>query len=402
MSIKLHWFLPTSGDARNPRRRQAYSVPQGVGLRPVRAGTRTSSVRPTSTTWRRSPARPSSSASRRCSRPTGTWCEDAWLVTAALTHDTERLKFLVAFRPGVTVPTLAARWRPPSSASPPAGCCSTSSPAVSRPSSALRGPPRPRPALRTYRRVPAASCAACGARSRSTSTASTTSSRARGPRRAPDPLPQIFFGGSSAPAGPVAARHADVYLTWGEPPEQVEEKIAWIRGLAERRGARSASVSGIHTISRDSAEDAWREARRLLDDLDPAAIAPRAGGARAERVRRTAADARAARRASSFASATSSRSPPTCGLVSAWCAVAPAQRSSAAMPRSPTGSRSTTRSASTSSSSPATRTSRRRTGSARASCPSCGRRASTGPPSSPSRWWRRPDGRCCQIPRSTC
>lgn len=31
----------------------------------------------------------------------------------------------------------------------------------------------------------------------------------------PDPLPEIFFGGSSAAAGPVAAAHADVYLTWG-------------------------------------------------------------------------------------------------------------------------------------------------------------------------------------------
>ena len=32
--------------------------------------------------------------------PTGTWCEHAWLVTAALTRETRRLKFLVAFRPG--------------------------------------------------------------------------------------------------------------------------------------------------------------------------------------------------------------------------------------------------------------------------------------------------------------
>ena len=41
--------------------------------------------------------------------PTGTWCEDAWLITAALTRETERLKFLVAFRPGLISPTLAAQ-----------------------------------------------------------------------------------------------------------------------------------------------------------------------------------------------------------------------------------------------------------------------------------------------------
>ena len=40
--------------------------------------------------------------------PTGTWCEDAWLVMA-LIRETRRLKFLVAFRPGLTSPTLAAQ-----------------------------------------------------------------------------------------------------------------------------------------------------------------------------------------------------------------------------------------------------------------------------------------------------
>ena len=33
----------------------------------------------------------------------------------------------------------------------------------------------------------------------------------------PDPIPAVFFGGSSGSAGPVAAKYSDVYLTWGEP-----------------------------------------------------------------------------------------------------------------------------------------------------------------------------------------
>lgn len=41
--------------------------------------------------------------------PTGTWCEDAWLTCAALAQETERLRFLVAFRPGFISPTLAAQ-----------------------------------------------------------------------------------------------------------------------------------------------------------------------------------------------------------------------------------------------------------------------------------------------------
>ncbi len=41
--------------------------------------------------------------------PTGAWCEDAWLTTAMVSQHTERLKFLVAFRPGFVSPTLAAQ-----------------------------------------------------------------------------------------------------------------------------------------------------------------------------------------------------------------------------------------------------------------------------------------------------
>lgn len=42
----------------------------------------------------------------------------------------------------------------------------------------------------------------------------------------PDPLPQIYFGGSSAAALPIAAQYVDVYLTWGEPPQAADAKIA--------------------------------------------------------------------------------------------------------------------------------------------------------------------------------
>ncbi len=41
--------------------------------------------------------------------PTGPSCEDAWLVAASMIPVTQRLKFLVALRPSVTSPTVAAR-----------------------------------------------------------------------------------------------------------------------------------------------------------------------------------------------------------------------------------------------------------------------------------------------------
>jgi alkanesulfonate monooxygenase len=89
----------------------------------------------------------------------------------------------------------------------------------------------------------------------------------------PDPTPRIYFGGSSAAAGPVAAARSDVYLTWGEPPAAVAEKIGWIRKLAAEAGRAVRFGIRLHVISRDTSEDAWREARRLLDALPPETIA---------------------------------------------------------------------------------------------------------------------------------
>jgi alkanesulfonate monooxygenase len=41
--------------------------------------------------------------------PTGRSCEDPWIVAASLIPVTKRLRFLVAVRPGLMAPTLAAR-----------------------------------------------------------------------------------------------------------------------------------------------------------------------------------------------------------------------------------------------------------------------------------------------------
>jgi len=88
----------------------------------------------------------------------------------------------------------------------------------------------------------------------------------------PNPLPTVYFGGSSEAAGPVAARYADVYLTWGEPPAQVNKKLTWMRGRAEAAGRTLRFGIRLHTISRDSSREAWNEANRMLADLSMAEI----------------------------------------------------------------------------------------------------------------------------------
>ena len=146
-----------------------------------------------------------------------------------------------------------------------------------------------------------------------------------------------------APAGPVAAKHADVYLTWGEPPEQVAEKIAWIRGLAAEQG-RDAPVRAAHPHALARHQRAGLAARAV------AARRPRpgdhregAGGAGRQRVGRASSGCgRCTAAARRSRPRTTWRSPRTCGPASAWSAAAPAPRWSAATRRWPTGSRSTT------------------------------------------------------------
>jgi alkanesulfonate monooxygenase len=87
--------------------------------------------------------------------------------------------------------------------------------------------------------------------------------------RVPDPVPEVYFGGSSTAAGPVAVKHSDVYLTWGEPPAQVQEKLHWIRGIG---GGHLRFGVRLHVITRDTSGEAWAEARRLLRGIPQQAI----------------------------------------------------------------------------------------------------------------------------------
>ena len=97
--ITLNWFLPTNGDSRQ-------LVGGGHGLGTGSAGT----IRPATIEYLTQVAQAAEQVGFSAAlTPTGSWCEDAWLTTAMLVARTERLKFLVAFRPGFLSPTLAAQ-----------------------------------------------------------------------------------------------------------------------------------------------------------------------------------------------------------------------------------------------------------------------------------------------------
>ena len=266
MGIVAHWFLPTNGDSRTD-----LSLGNAVGA----AGSRV-----TAGGTERAPdigyiGQIARSAEQLgfagALTPTSSWCEDAWIMTAGLTQVTERFKFLVALRPGFTSPTLAAQM------------------------------------AATYQRISGGRLLlniVTGGDDVEQRRFGDHLDKAGRYRRAaeflhivrelwdgrpvdftgefydiqggvivPAPVrPDIYLGGSSPQALDVAAHYADVYLTWGEPPGAVAEKLDRVRARARAAGRELRFGIRLHVIARDTAAEAWAQAQRLLDGLDPAAI----------------------------------------------------------------------------------------------------------------------------------
>jgi alkanesulfonate monooxygenase len=268
-ALDFHWFLPTNGDSRDIVG-GGHGVPVGAagGVRPLTIGYLGQIAR---------------SAEQLgfvgALTPTGAWCEDAWLATAMLTEVTERLKFLVAFRPGLISPTLAAQMA--STFQRLSGNRLLLNVVTGGEAAEQRSYGDFLDKDSRYARTDEFLGIIRALWRGETVTHHGEHLHVEGAKlsRRPDPVPEIYFGGSSPAAGPVAARHSDVYLTWGEPPAQVAQKLDWIRGLNPtlRFGIR------LHVIARDTAAAAWAEADRLLSNVAPADIeAVQAGLRRSE------------------------------------------------------------------------------------------------------------------------
>ncbi len=95
------------------------------------------------------------------------------------------------------------------------------------------------------------------------------------------PYPPLYFGGSSPAAHRVAARHADVYLTWGERPEAVAAKIIDVKSQAAEHGRTPRFGIRLHLIVRETEREAWEAADSLIRHVDERAIAGRGRPSRA-------------------------------------------------------------------------------------------------------------------------
>lgn len=263
MPAKFFWFLPTNGDSRSivgaSHSSEHHTVPPGY--------------RPPSRRYLAEIARAADRLGYEgVLTPTGTFCEDAWLAAASLLAETERLKFLVAFRPGLVPPTLAAQqaatFQRLSGGRLLLNVVSGGEDAEQQRFGDWLGHDERYSRTAEFLKV--------------VTSIWTSESvdfdgeyyRVRDGRvsEPPDPLPELYFGGSSPAALPIAARYVDSYLTWGEPPAAAAAKIAKVRTLAEQNGRTLRYGIRLHTISRDTSAEAWAVAEKLLAELNPEQI----------------------------------------------------------------------------------------------------------------------------------
>ena len=255
--MKLHWFLPTGGDSRD-------LVPAGDD--PHR--------RPPTFEYLATVARAAEQLGFEAMlTPTGTFCEDAWLTTAALLGETDRIKFLVAFRPGFVSPTLAAQMA--STYQRMSGgrllmnvVTGADTEELARFGDWLDHDER-------YARTGEFLDVLRGSWSGEPFDFEGAHYRVREAttRAVPDPIPEVYFGGASPAAEQVAAAKVDVYLAWGEPPEMVAQRVERVRQLAAEQDRTLRFGIRFHVITRDTSAAAWAEADRLLDSVPDEAVA---------------------------------------------------------------------------------------------------------------------------------
>jgi len=256
MSLEIFWFLPTSGDTRYLGKSNSGRAPTMDYLNQIAVAT-------------------DQLGYDGVLIPTGSGCLDPWAVAASAIQHTQRLKFLVALRTSLGSPTALAR-------------------AAATLDQASKG----RLLLNVVPGGDAAELAADGVFLKHDERYEAAAEflaiwkdllagktvdfhgkhhRVEGARSyfppVQQPHPPLFFGGSSDAAHDLAAEHVDVYLSWGEPPAAVGEKIADVRRRAEALGRTVRFGVRLHVIVRETTEEAWGDADRLIRNVDDETIA---------------------------------------------------------------------------------------------------------------------------------
>ncbi|WP_247422702.1 FMNH2-dependent alkanesulfonate monooxygenase [Ralstonia pseudosolanacearum] len=211
--------------------------------------------------------------------PTGRSCEDPWIVAASLIPATRRLRFLVAVRPGLVAPTLAARMAATfdrlSQGRLLVNLVTGGDPGELAGDGLFLDHAQRYEAsaefIRIWRETLAASHEGA-ALDYTGQHLSVKGARVLFPP-AQRPHPPVYFGGSSEAAHELAAEQVDTYLTWGEPPAAVADKIADVRRRAARHGRTVRFGIRLHVIVRETEDAAWQAADQLISRLDDDTVA---------------------------------------------------------------------------------------------------------------------------------
>ena len=244
------WFLPTHGDGRY--------LGTGIGARHVTLG------------YLGQIARAADELGYYgVLLPTGKSCEDSWVVASAMVPLTERLRFLVAVRPGLSEPSMTARMAATldrlSGGRLLVNVVAGGDPAELAGDGVFLDHAARYQATDEYLRVWR------GLLSGETVDFEGRHLRSQGGKLiylpVQRPHPPLYFGGSSGAGQAVAAEHVDVYLTWGEKLDGVREKIEAMRAIAAARGRTLSYGIRLHVIVRETAAQAWAAANALISHL---------------------------------------------------------------------------------------------------------------------------------------
>ncbi|WP_144633957.1 FMNH2-dependent alkanesulfonate monooxygenase [Bordetella genomosp. 13] len=206
--------------------------------------------------------------------PTGRSCEDAWVVASSLIGATRTLKFLVAVRPGVSSPQMAARMAATfdrlSEGRLLVNVVTGGDPGELEGDGVFVDHDQRYAITRDYLKIWRGTLEAshhAGDYSLQGEQLTAKGSKVLYPP-VQKPYPPLYFGGSSEAAHALAAEQLDVYLTWGEPPEAVRAKIEDVRERAERLGRKVRFGIRLHVIVRETEAQAWAAADELISHLD--------------------------------------------------------------------------------------------------------------------------------------
>lgn len=86
------------------------------------------------------------------------------------------------------------------------------------------------------------------------------------PRLVQRPYPPFYFGGMSPAARETGARHADVYLLWGDRPDRIKPEIDDIRARAAAIGRADELAFGMRfqVLVREDEDEAWAAADAII------------------------------------------------------------------------------------------------------------------------------------------